>query len=56
MGPLISCFMYDEWPVFEYLHVFEGDANRGGKRGSFRELPLSTKSVCNKCGVMHLQT
>lgn len=55
MGPLISCFMYDEWPAFEYLHVSEGDANRGGKRGSFTELPLSTESVCKKCGVMHLQ-
>lgn len=32
-GPLKSCFMYDVWHVFEYLHVSEGDANReGGKR------------------------
>lgn len=30
MGPLISCFMYDGWHVFEYLHVSEGDANRRG--------------------------
>lgn len=28
VGPLISCFMYDVWHVFEYLHVSEGDANR----------------------------
>lgn len=28
MGQLISCFMYDGWHVFEYLHVSEGDANR----------------------------
>lgn len=32
MGPLISCFMYDVWHVFEYLHVSEGDANREGKK------------------------
>lgn len=31
MGPLISCFMYDVWHVFEYLHVSEGDANREGR-------------------------
>lgn len=28
MGPLISCFMYDGWHAFEYLHVSEVDANR----------------------------
>lgn len=39
MGPLISCIMYDEWHVFEYLHVSEGDANRKEKRSrKFREL------------------
>lgn len=36
MGPLISCFMYDGWHAFEYLHVSEGDANRCG--GGEREL------------------
>lgn len=50
MGPLISCFMYDGWHVFEYLHVSEGDANRDRKKK--REevqrtvIPLSTKTVC----------
>lgn len=38
MGPLRSCFMYDEWPALGYLHVSEGDANREGKGGKFREL------------------
>ena len=39
MGPLISCFMYDGWHVFEYLHVSEGDANREEKsERKFREL------------------
>lgn len=33
MGPLISCFMYDGWHAFEYLHVSEGDANRWGGVG-----------------------
>lgn len=49
MGPLISCFMYDERRVFEYLHVSEGDANREGRRREFGELgeliPLSTECV-----------
>lgn len=28
MGPFVSCFMYDMWHVFEYLHMSEGDAER----------------------------
>ena len=47
MGPLISCFMYDVWHVFEYLHVSEGDANRKKKREEVWRtvFPLSTKAV-----------
>ena len=37
VGPLISCFMYDVWHVFEYLHVSEGDANREEKEGGSLE-------------------
>lgn len=37
MGPLISCFMYDGWHAFEYLHVSEGDANRCGVWGGGSE-------------------
>lgn len=59
MGPLISCIMYDVWHVFEYLHVSEGDANRGEKRGrKFRELCflLSTKTVCKQSSMMQFQS
>lgn len=60
MGPLISCFMYDVWHVFEYLHVSEGDANREGKKK--REevhgtvFSLSTKTVCNELSMMQFQS
>lgn len=37
-GPLLSCFMYDEWRTLEYLRMSEGDANGEGKGGKFREL------------------
>lgn len=53
MGPLITCFMYDVWHVFEYLHVSEGDANREEKRGrKFRELCFlcQQRLSVNSCG------
>lgn len=59
MGPLISCFMYDVWHVFEYLHVSEGDANREGKNWEEVQttlLPLSTKSLYKQFSMMQFQS
>lgn len=55
IGPLISCFMYDVWHVFEYLHVSEGDANISGKNWEEvqrTELPLSTETLGKQLSMM----
>lgn len=58
MGPLISCFMYDVWHAFEYLHVSEGDANKEEKKRKEVQrsaFPLSTKSLCKQLGMMQFK-